>query len=86
MSETPALTPEDAEDPEAGEPVAELRGLVLPVGDHFAGRVGRRIERRALTNEFVEFAWAVPVAVVLELVLIPGRMLRGRRPSTDSRS
>lgn len=86
MSDAPALTPEDAEDPEAGEPVVELRGLVLPVDDRFAGRVERRIERRVLTNEFVEFAWAVPIAVVLELVLLPGRMLRGQRPSTESRS
>jgi hypothetical protein len=82
VSEGPAA-PDDADDPElTGRAVVELRGLTLPVDARFADRVGRRIERRALTNEFMEFAWALPVAVLLELLLIPGQMLRAKKRAT----
>ena len=78
-----AAAADDADDPAlTGEPVVQLRGLTLPVDVRFADRVGRRIERRALSNEFMEFAWAIPVAVGLELMRIPGEILRARKRAT----
>jgi len=86
VSDGPVATPDDGEDPDlTGNAVVQLRGLSLPVDVRFADRVGRRIERRALTNEFMEFAWALPVAVLLELLRIPGEMLRAKkRVNTES--
>ncbi len=87
MTDGFANAPDDADDPHVtGDAVVQLRGFTLPVDARFADRVGRRIERRALSNEFLEFAWAVPVAVLLELVRIPGEVFRARKRATTDDS
>jgi len=74
---------DDGADVDPGEPVAALAGLVQEPSPDFAARVRRRIERRSLASQFLLLTWHMPVAVLLEfLVMIveicfPGRSKGG---------
>ncbi len=79
MSE-PSVSPDESPD-ETGAPVEALHDLELDVDDEFAHKVGRRIERRVLTNELVTLAWNGPMAATLELLHIPFAWFAGRTRS-----
>lgn len=57
--------------PDTDVPLEELQDLTVPVDEAFADRVHRRIERRVLTTDLVELAWAGPVEALLALVRAP---------------
>jgi hypothetical protein len=63
---------------ETGAPLEALLDLELEVEDDFVDKVGRRIERRVLTNELVSLAWNGPLAATLELLHIPFAWFAGR--------
>lgn len=63
---------------ETGTPLEALQDLELAVDDEFVDKVGRRIERRVLTNELVSLAWNGPLAATLELLHIPFAWFAGR--------
>jgi len=67
------------EDPDLGEPVAELRTVSLTLGDRFAGRVRGRIERRMLTGEALELLCIAPLTMLLEFLSWPFEGLSRRR-------
>ena len=69
---------EAAADP--GPPVEPLQDFTLPDDEAFVGRVGRRLERRLLTNELLTFAWHAPVAAALEWLTLPFAWKSSRRP------
>ena len=71
---------EDAGAPDAGPPVEPLQDFALPDDEAFVGRVGRRIERRLLSNELLTFAWHAPVAAALEWLTLPFVWSSSRRP------
>jgi len=77
MSDQPSNGQPPAAD-ETGTPVEQLHDLELEVDDAFVEKVGRRIERRVLTNELVSLAWNGPVAAALELLHIPFAWFAGR--------
>jgi hypothetical protein len=60
-------------DPEEGgdAPLDELADLAVPVDEQFADRVHRRIERRVLTTDLVELAWAAPLEALMALLRAP---------------
>lgn len=68
---TGPINPGSGSADDAGTPVGVLRDLELDVDETFAGKVGRRIERRALTNELVTLAYSGPLAAAMELLHIP---------------
>lgn len=69
-------------DEDVGAPVEPLQDFTLPDDERFVDRVGRRIERRLLTNELLTVAWHAPVATALELLRVPFAWKdSARRPS-----
>lgn len=70
-------------DEDIGAPVEPLQDFALPDDERFVDRVGRRIERRLLTNELLTVAWHAPFATALELLRIPFAWKDSpRRPSS----
>jgi hypothetical protein len=67
---------DDVRPPEGGPdgadaPLEELADLTVPVDAAFADRVHRRIERRVLTTDLVELAWAAPLEALMALLRAP---------------
>lgn len=70
-------------DEETGAPVEPLQDFALPDDERFVDRVGRRIERRLLSNELLTVAWHAPLATALELLRVPFAWKdAARRPAT----
>ena len=53
---------------DVGEPIAELRDLSEAVEPDLFERVQRSVERRSMASSFMDFAWLVPVLLLIELV------------------
>jgi hypothetical protein len=66
------------DDSDLGAPVTELQDLSLAVNDRFGRKVRGRIERRALTGEFLGLAWTAPAMTLLELLRVPFELFRGK--------
>ena len=70
---------DDEPDLDAGEPVAELAGIAVPVRPEFEERVRGRIERRLLVGDLIELAWIAPFVVLIEWVTAPFRLWQDRQ-------
>ena len=58
----------EPEDPDLGEPIAQLAALVQEPQLGFLGRVRARIERRRLGSQITGLAWHGLAAVFIEFV------------------
>ena len=56
------------EDPDLGEPVAELAALEVELRQGFLARLRRRIDRRSLSGEMLVVSWELPKMVLLEFL------------------
>jgi hypothetical protein len=69
-------------DDDVDAPVEPLQDFALADDERFVDRVGRRIERRLLSNELLTVAWHAPLATALELLRVPFAWKdAARRPS-----
>lgn len=79
MADQSSPPPESVDDPELGEPIAELADLAWTPGARFGHRVSGGIERRLLTGRLLDVAWTAPLMVLLELLRLPFESLSANR-------
>lgn len=71
-----------AQDVDPGQPIAELAAFGVTPGRHFLDRVRRKIGRRVLTADVLDFSTASPFSVFLEFLAVVFEGLGGRNRGT----
>lgn len=75
------------EDPETGEPIAQIEDLEEEPATDFLSRIRGRIHRRALGHQALELIWKAPAAVLFEWIAMLmealGRLGPSRRETGD---
>lgn len=70
----------DDSDPESSDAaLGELAGLSVTPRRGFQDRVRRRIDRRLMAGDVLDFAWTGPLLAFLELIRAPFEILSARR-------
>lgn len=79
-SETPgdSIASDPAIDVDPGEPIAELAGLGIQPRATFVDRIRRRIGRRVLAADVIDFSTASPFGVFVEFLALLFEGLGGR--------
>lgn len=76
----------DSEEPDLGQPIAQLAQVAEEPRQGFVGRIRGSIERRRLGSHMTGLAWHGVALIFIELVVMLATLLGGDAKSSDDQT